>query len=206
MAITKMSNLGIASLGSEKYNDMLAGNPPFIPRATNYESIATLTLSSNSTTATFSSIPNTYQSLQIRLIGKAASVANFGGIFGIRFNGDTNVNYSYAGWNSAASAPAAMKATGETSMNWQGVIPLNGASITNMWGVAIVDINNYTSTSLQKSLKTIGGWCGRNIDIGYTTQSSGLWANTSVVDSITFVHSNTWLAGSQFALYGIKVS
>ena len=204
MAITKMSNSGIATGDNLKYNDMLAGNPPFIPRTINYESIATLTLSSNSTTATFSSIPNTYKSLQIRLIAKAADVANFGGIYGIRFNGDTGANYAYAVWYSPATAPTATSGINQDRMDWQGVIPLNGASIGNMWGVAIVDINNYASTSLEKSLKTISGWCGNTIDIGYTTQSSGLWQNAAAVNSVTFIHPNTWLTGSQFALYGIK--
>jgi hypothetical protein len=53
MAITKMSNSGIASLGSEKYNDMLAGNAPFIP--TSFESIATA--SATGASVTFSAIP-----------------------------------------------------------------------------------------------------------------------------------------------------
>lgn len=177
---------------------------PFLPNS--FESIATTTLGSNSTTVTMSSIPSNYASIQIRVLGKAASVANFGGIWSIQFNNDTGANYVYAGWNSPASTPVTMIGTSQNSIGWQGVMPLNGSSITNMWGAAIIDINNYASTSLEKSTKTIAGWCGRNIDIGYTSQTSGLWQSTSAINSISFIHNNTWLAGTKFAIYGIKDS
>ena len=205
MAITKMSNSGIATGGNLKYDDMLAGNSPYIPRATVYESIATQVLGTNATTVTFSAIPSTYQSLQIRINGKGVSVANFGGTYQIRFNGDTGANYAYAAWYYDPT-PATTAQANMTSMDWAGVMPLNGSSITNMWGVSIVDINNYANTTLEKSLKTFSGWCGNTVDIGYTTMSSGLWQNTAAVNSVTLNHNNTWLAGSEFALYGIKVS
>jgi len=44
--------------------NLLVGNDPYIP--TDFESIATTTLSTNTASVTFSSIPATYTHLQIR--------------------------------------------------------------------------------------------------------------------------------------------
>ena len=73
MAVTKISNSGIKT-GVLKYDSMLAGNAAYDPAATWL--IQRVNGTGSSTAITFSSIPQTYQHLQIRAIMKNAYTAN----------------------------------------------------------------------------------------------------------------------------------
>ena len=58
-----------------------------------YESIATVTLSSSQSSISFTSIPSTYKHLQVRGILRGDR-ANTGEIVGVQYNGDTtSANY-----------------------------------------------------------------------------------------------------------------
>ena len=62
--ITRLK-LSTIEQGLPKYRSMLAGNAAYVPSS--YESIASATGTGSSGTITFSSIPSTYQSLQLRV-------------------------------------------------------------------------------------------------------------------------------------------
>lgn len=156
---------------------------PVIP-LTDYESIATTTVGAGGTsTITFSSIPSTYKHLQLR-----ASGANGGTI---RFNGDTTTtNYRYhylSGDGATAGSGTAQNAY------W----PVSG-SVNRT--VDILDILDYSNTSKNKTLRTLGGW--DNNGSGEVWISSDLWLNTAAISSI--VISGTFAQYSSFALYGVK--
>ena len=69
------------------------GAPPIPPSS--FESIATATGTGSSGVITFSSIPSTYKSLQIRYMSKDTNASD--GVLNpkIQFNSDTGNNYAY---------------------------------------------------------------------------------------------------------------
>ena len=165
---------------------------------TAYESIATLTPSGVST-ITFSSIPSTYSSLQIRAIAKR-DTATTSGSTNLRFNGDTASNYVrhyLRGNGSAASASASTAQTSIECFEHTG----NDAAVTNVMGVLILDIQDYASSTKNKVIRSLSG-NDRN-GAGNIYLTSGLWLSTAAVTSITLFSAANYL-NTTFALYGIK--
>ena len=198
--ITRLK-LSTIEQGLPKYRSMLAGNDAFIPSS--FESIASATGTGSSNTITFSSIPGTYQHLQIRGLFRSTYGTNGGDlIYLMRFNSDTGSNYTrhyLEGNGSAASAYG----EGSTSSLYGGG-GAAGSGTTNTCGASIVDIHNYASTSQYKTVRVFGG--GEiNTTPSMLRLSSGVWMSTSAITSITLldVYGN-FTTQSQFALYGIK--
>jgi hypothetical protein len=189
MAITKMSNSGIASTGTEKYNDMLAGNPPFIP--SDFESIATANGTGSSTTITFSSIPSTYIHLQIRMINYTGVGENVG----VRFNNDTGSNYAYHQMFGEGASVGSSAVINNPNM-------LGGYSSASQYGSSVVDILDYKNTNKFKTIKSLHGSDANGS--GFILFRSGLWQNTAAINRIDLFANNNFTAASQFALYGIK--
>jgi len=176
-------------------DSLLAGNAAFNPSS--YESIATATGTGSSGTITFSSIPATYSSLQVRyslLMGAAGDNVI------MRFNSDSGANYTRHILYGTGSAVTASGSTGVTSIGVGSYF--NGAATANP-NVGIIDIHNYASTTQNKTVRTIAG-----IDLngsGDIDLTSGLWINTAAVSTVTLsVVGNTFSTGSTFSLYGIK--
>lgn len=168
------------------------------PSTNSYESIATVTVGSGgSSTITFSSIPSTYQHLQVRALVYASSAGNIQG----RFNSDSGNNYArHYVYGDGASAAAG----NDTSINYLnfGYVP----SSSNYFSAAITDIFDYTSTSKNKTTRTLTGYDANGS--GLIILYSGLWfATPAAISSITITpQSGTFSQYSSFALYGIKGS
>jgi hypothetical protein len=171
--------------------------------AGSFESIATITASGSSPSVTFSSIPTTYVSLQIRL---SASV-NYGSFnnstANIYFNGDTT-NANYISHN--------LRGDGSTATSSSTAIPrfgyvLDATSPVNIMSGGIIDIHNYTSATQNKVFRTLVGF-NSNQGTGSTERIglySGLWLNTTAISSITLTAlDGNWGSTSIFSLYGIK--
>lgn len=163
-----------------------------------FESIATATGTGSSGTITFSSIPSTYQSLQIRAI--VFSATNNSSVR-LRFNGDSGNNYSSHQLTGTGSSGYA---TGAASISGPIVIGPWTGTITNMPLVGIVDIHDYNSTTRNKTVRAISG-VNDNSTSEEISLTSGAWLNTNAVTSISLVStSGNWATTTQFALYGIK--
>jgi hypothetical protein len=166
---------------------------------TDYVSIATTTVGSGgAATITFSSIPSTYQHLQIRAFGKSTST---GDSVRITFNSDTGSNYAnhFLYGNSAAASSSA-----ETSGARINVYAFYAPSTTaNVFGSTILDILDYKNTDKYKTTRSLGGFDQNGS--GSLGVQSGLWMSTSAITSITFApQAGNWAEYSSFALYGIK--
>lgn len=163
-----------------------------------YESIATATGTGSSGTITFSSIPSTYASLQIRLIANDGGNNNIG----IRFNGDSATNYAnhmLIGDGATASASA------NTSVN-RALYVGQAISTASTFGVSIIDIHDYAVATKNKTVRSFHGWDTNNGgDGGAVRLTSGLWLNTAAVTSISLVDlAGSFSTSSVFSLYGIK--
>ena len=178
------------------------------PRVTNsYESIQTVTVGSTSVAnVTFSSIPSTYKHLQIRYIVKSARTGNPLDELNLRFNGDTGNNYAQhtlAGNGDIAFSNGI--ASGNNIELGSGFI--GDSESSSQFGVGVVDILDYGSSTKTKTIRMIGGvdFNGAPIYGGRVGLGSGLWNNTSPTTSLTFYAENgNIIQYSQFALYGIK--
>jgi hypothetical protein len=182
---------------------MLVGNPAFKPGS--FESIATLTATSGQAFLEFSSIPQTYKHLQIRGIAQDTNTGANQAVAGnIRFNGDTASNYAQHELRGDGTS-----ATGQGSAPYGQPLVYNfqwrATSASNIYGVSILDIIDYSSTTKNKVLRYIAGADGNT----GTTDSrislgSALWRSTSALTTIRIIPFTAFTAGSSFALYGIK--
>lgn len=160
-----------------------------------FESIATVTATSG-TTVTFSSIPSTYQHLQIRYYGARSGGP---GQLNLRFNSDAANNYAYhrlRGDGSTASA------TGGASSSRLQLLNAVQDSSNAYKASGIIDIHDYASTSKAKTVRNLSGWDGNGT--GLIVLGSGLWTSTAAISTITFDILGDTFDTTQFSLYGIK--
>jgi hypothetical protein len=169
-----------------------------------YESIASATGTGSSGTITFSSIPSTYTSLQIRAIMRSSATGTSISQSNLTFNSDSGNNYAQHGINGNGSfADVESYATG----GYAGIL-LSGtvarAGLTSgIMGTLILDIHNYASTSQYKTIRSLAG--GDANGSGRVALNSGLWLSTSAINSITLsAISGNWTTDTIISLYGIK--
>jgi hypothetical protein len=169
-----------------------------------FESIATVTVGSGGASSIeFTSIPSTYQHLQVRLVARSTNSANdldtnvrigTGSI-------DTGSNYANHLLYGTGSTAAATGYTSASTM-WLGMQP--GATATaSVFGATILDLLDYANTSKNTTLRGFSGF-DRN-GAGFALATSGLWINTAAVDQIRLYPSaGNFAQHSTAALYGVK--
>lgn len=199
-----MSNAGGMSTVT-RYTDMLAGNATWNlwEPAGAYESIAVATVPSGGVASiTFSSIPQNYTHLQVRVLGRT-NRALFRDFIGINFNSDTGNNYAYHQIDGNGTSAAASGVSSVNEIN-TGYLGSANASNANAFGVIIIDILDYTNTTKNTTTRALGGFDDNGQ--GQIIFSSGLWINTNAVNSILITPGVGTLFSqfSSFALYGIK--
>ena len=171
-------------------------------KASSFESIASATGTGSSGTITFSSIPATYASLQIRINGKGAANYNGSEFVLVTANSDTGSNYAYHALSGYGTGTQAYGYASQTSMAL-GDILQSGTSITSMQSGIIIDVHDYASTSKYKTFRSFSG-SDRNGG-GSATLFSGLWMSTSAINSISLVNNTAnWTTSTTISLYGIK--
>jgi hypothetical protein len=175
-----------------------------------YESISTTVLSSGSAVVEFTSIPQTYKHLQLRCFAQTnRATYNQDELYMDRVNGSTaSTTYGHRlhGSVDTTSNP------GSSSYSLYDGVMLSYVSssvASNVFGVAIVDILDYTNTSKFKTIMGFGGADTNGTAAGYrpaVSLFSGYIPTTSAITSFRLRPSvgsqlNTY---SHFALYGMK--
>jgi len=174
---------------------------PTIPFSSGMESIATYALTSSQATITFSSIPATFKHLQVRMLARTDVNGSTDNIQ-IYFNGDTSNAYSRHQFTSDFGSPASATADPDQPL-FTGTIGGN-TNNANVFGLAIIDVVDYSVSGKYKITKAFTGVdYGTN---GYMTQMAGSWNNTAVITSVSIAKQSgsNFVAGSRFALYGLK--
>lgn len=175
---------------------------PFSPTGS-YDALATYTVPSGGlSTITFAGIPNTYTHLQIRQIARTTVATSIQSGNGIRFNNDTASNYGIHQLLGDGSSASAGAITPDSYIFYSANTGTSAGS--NIFGAAIIDILDYTSTTKFKTVRTLAG-----ADLngsGSIYFRSGLWRSTSAINTITIDcrDSGSFTEYSQFALYGVK--
>lgn len=176
------------------------GNSAYIPSS--FESIATVTLGSSSSTITFSSIPGTYKHLQIRGIIRESGAYTIRSLK-MNINSDTSTQYSshnLIGDGSTATA-------GATTGAGYGVIGYApGTNVgSSIYGGVVIDITDYASTTKNKTFRIFNGYDSNGGGSVYLASSAWYGGTSSAVTDIQFSTAGTsFAAGSTLALYGIN--
>jgi hypothetical protein len=156
-----------------------------------YESIATATPSGVST-ITFSSIPSTYASLQLRISSIMANSIN------LRPNNDTSSIYTR---HRLYGNGTTVTADGATGLTQAGLTGGAGGDASTPFAI-ITDILDYSSTTKTKTIRTFSG---RDLNgTGSINLLSNLWNSTAAITSLTIVSAGNFGTGATFSLYGIK--
>ena len=173
----------------------------FVPVPGSFESIATAVGTGSSGTITFNSIPSTYKHLQIRVLGLQNQFS--GRSIRMRLNGDTATNYSRHNLTGAGGAAVAGGAANQNLM----IVCANSNGLpisTTIGGVSIIDIHDYSSTTINKTIRAFAGFNDNTANTEVNLYS-GNWRNTAAITSVTlFIDAGNWTTASVFSLYGIK--
>ena len=197
MGIVKLTKTGFKSSTYEKYDSFLAGNPSYIP--TSFESIATVTVGSGgAANIEFTSIPSTFQDLQIRLFVRPTSTSN-GPVF-MQCNSDTGSNYTRHSIRTDGTTVFASGSSSQSSMYFNGFNVYAGA--TDRPTVSIIDILDYKDTSKYKTVRTFAGL--ENNGSGEIGLYSGMWMNTNAITSIKLFDNVNYGQYTRAALYGVR--
>jgi len=159
-----------------------------------------ITGSSATYACSFNNVPQTFENLQVRVYarGTQASVSNF---MLLQYNADSsNTYYAEHHLVGNGSSVVSNQATSQTYINIGSVT--GNTALANNFGVAIIDILDYTSTTKHKVNRTIIGY--DNNGSGEVQLSSGLYANTTSILPITLLqlYMNNAAVGTRVDLYG----
>jgi hypothetical protein len=166
-----------------------------------FESIATVTVSTATPTITFSSIPATYSHLQIRALVRASGASDYNDAR-VRFNSDTASNY--AGHQLFGDGSTAASNAEVTAANIFFTYCPAASSSASIFAPGILDILDYADTNKYKTVKSIHG--SDRSGSGYSIMRSGHWRSTAAINTIGlyFPDGANFVQYSSFALYGVK--
>jgi hypothetical protein len=164
-----------------------------------FELIETASVSGSSTAISFGSIPQTYKHLQIRVVSKSSSA---GPEYYVTFNGVGGTSYSSHAIYADNSGPY-----GRNNINggWGYIRGAAAVSSTaNAHGAGIIDILNYSDTSVNTTVRSIAGTPYPN-STGRNYVQSILFNNTAAITQIQMqMDTGNITSQSRFSLYGIK--
>lgn len=160
----------------------------------------TVTASGGDASVTFSSIPQTFTHLQLRIFAKGTNTAASNGWAWFKFNSASS-GTSHSLWGDGANPNVASY----VSVGSPNSI-LFPRTTSTLMGIAIIDILDYTNTNKNKVARVLAGYDANGS--GTVQLSSCTWADTTAISSI---YLNPWdlanfAQGSRFDLYGITTS
>jgi len=158
--------------------------------------IADVTVSGPVTTVDFTSIPQGYTDLVLKVSGRINSTNPGWYDANITFNG---VGTSYSGKFLYGNGSTTISST-ESSITLR--CPSTAAT-TNTFSNVEVYIPNYTSANYKSA--SVDHTAENNATLGLCMISAGLWSNTAAITSMTLtpITSTTWATNSTFTLYGV---
>lgn len=153
---------------------------------------------------TFSSVPQTFTHLQLRISAKNVATSGTNDQIWIQFNSDTGNNYAHHRLTGDGSS-AASSGTASTGAAYLGFTPTNTSGYANMFGGIVIDILDYTNTNKNKTIRCLNGYDLNGA--GLVGLHSAVWLSTAAINTILISSNvNQYITGSRFDLYGIGVS
>lgn len=175
--------------------------------ATTFKALSSVTLTSDTASISFTSIPNTYKDLLI--IGSArtsTAAANIWGNLVITFNSSTS---GYSGYSNQGAGNNTYSAFTELVTNNFYVFAYGSADVTsaNTFGCTKIYVPQYTSAN-NKAVVFEWGTANANATSGANIgHATGMWSNTAAITTITIAGTGANIkTNSTFVLYGINNS
>jgi len=182
-----------------RYSNIWDGTTIYSPfTATgSYDALASYTVGAGGlSSVTFAGIPTGGQYSHLQIRGISRNTAGYGDV-GMQVNGSTNISRRHLLYGTGSSALA----TSDTVNSFY--IQPESSGLANSFGTFVTDILDYTSTSKNKTIRTLNGYDFNGS--GLVLLISTLLETTSAIGSITITPSGGSFAQySQFALYGIR--
>jgi hypothetical protein len=165
----------------------------------NYVLLGKVTLTADTASVTFSSLPTTgYTDLKLVYSTRVSAGANPAHTDYIKFN-NSSTNFKYRNLQAAGSG------TPGTNTDTNGIVSLNNgpAATASTFSNTELYISNYRS-SAYKSF-TVDSVTENNATTAYIQPLAGLWSNVSPITEINIdPDSGNYVAGTEFCLYGIS--
>lgn len=158
-----------------------------------YTPIASQIVNSTAGSIIFTGIPQGYTDLV--LVANTQPVPNTSALK-IRFNNDASGIYYYTQFSGNGSSANTTQDTGQTFALASGSL-LNSSNPST----TIININDYSSTSVRKQLLNIGSR-GDN-SVAAISECISMWDSTAAITTISIFPDDYFTAGSTFNLYGI---
>ena len=164
--------------------------------------ISSSTLASPQASFNFTSIPNTYTDLCIKLSGRSSTGYNAADFY-LTLNG-TSSGYSGRYVMKDSNDANASTSTSVTTKLLLGFVPATQAT-TNAFGTMEAYIPNYGDSNYKSVY--VESATENNGVIQWIYFASGLWSNTAVINQVTLTDATgTFATNSTAYLYGIKKS
>ncbi len=196
MAISSLSTSSMVSgVKRRKIWDQLATTDGFFQ-------IATTTLNVASSSIVFSSIPQNYTHLQLRISCRSTTAAGLSWSR-LRMNGDST-NANYKGHQLYGDGTTAASTNFGSESGIAAFLTVGSTGTANVFNAVIIDILDYNNTNKHKTIKVLQG--NDTNGGGYIIIHSGVWMSTSSINSLTFldVNGGNYAQNSIFSLYGVK--
>ena len=164
--------------------------------------IASQVLSTTTASVTFSSIPGTYNILQVVGFGRVGG-SSYNEFINVQFNGDTSAHYIdeilYGKWTN--SPVATTSGNGATALRLFALTA--GNSTGNYAGSFTFSIPGYANTSFYKQANGQGSFTDTGASGGVETYTTaGQWISTAAITSIKLFGADSFTTGTSFYLYG----
>ncbi len=169
------------------------------------EAIATQYLEADTASVTFSSIPSTYEHLQVR--GSHRSTGSSGGqAFYIEFNGVSS--NTYASHTMVAANSNAMGQRLDSQPYIKIYDGIHGSlALSAEYATILLDVHDYRDTNKNTTVQLQMFDAITYSNDVRATFGTGMWNSTAAVTQIKFTPSNGNLTrGSEYTLYGLKSS
>jgi hypothetical protein len=172
-----------------------------------YDALATYTVPSGGVSSiTFAGLPTggQYSHLQIRYSARAGRSATEFGFLWLNLNNAVSTRF-HTLYGNGSSAAAYEPGVSNPNNNYGYQLQAPGSTANSaIYGAGIIDILDYTSTTKNKTVRSLTGVDTNGA--GIVSLTSHLFSTTSPIDSISIgsVDGFNTPAGSTFALYGVK--
>ena len=170
------------------------------------EAISTTYLEADAASVTFSSIPATYEHLQLRFSAKSTDTSMEVDWPVLTFNADTGNNYSFHYMYGTSTLKGAGRVASQVLKLYR-ITTAKPSVDSALYGTICLDILDYRNTNKNTTIQSIGSGPQSSPYLVINFQS-GLWDNTAAVTSIalTLSSGDDYARGSEFTLYGLKSS
>jgi len=176
--------------------------PVIYPEDSSFVHIETAILTSNASSIDFTSIPGTYRNLQLRTLLRSTRSSSIDDYVGIRFNG-SSTTYTRQMIQSRTHATVAGVVYDSSTYGYMNGFATATSASSNIYGVGVIDIPEYTSTTVRKSFSGFGG-NEQGSAGGFIHVTTAHWPVASAITSISLICYAQFVAGSTVSLYGIR--